>query len=264
MNKQFNWLLALVLVFMFSCSDDAFDDKQKNNEMVDFTVTTSIPIGIKTYASDNGGATNVDEGLYDLRYILEAWTKDGRLAYRGYKIVEDNFAVTSVNFTARLLAMEYDFVFWADFVNNGTEKSEASDADLYYTTNEGEDESDIKDNPQGYAGLTAIKIKTDINPYHISNDARDAYYAKVSVDLSTTGQIDNVTLKRPFGKYRIIATDTPPDGFLVMNPNKAIIKYTEVVNSAPGTITLPGGFNALTGGVTDRFSVKDISYEVLC
>jgi len=243
MNKQFKWLLTPVLVFMFSCSDDFSDEKQKNEGMVDFTVKTSIPTGIKTYASDNGGAANIDPASYDLRYIFEVWTKETtpRLAYRGYKIVPDNFASTTVTFSARLLALQYDFVFWADFVNEGQTK------DLYYATsattgaNEDVVESDVYNVG---AGLTAIEM---IGVYGISNDARDAYYAKKKVDLRSTNQIDNVTLTRPFGKYRIIATDVP-DGFLSASAKSAKITYTAALGSS-GAVSLPGKFNALSGKV---------------
>ncbi|KAA6321088.1 hypothetical protein EZS27_029221, partial [termite gut metagenome] len=37
-----------------------------------------------------------------------------------------DFATTSVTFSARLLAMEYDFVFWADFVDNVTTEDSPS------------------------------------------------------------------------------------------------------------------------------------------
>jgi hypothetical protein len=249
MNKQFKWLLTLVLVFMFSCSDDFSDEKQKNEGMVDFTVKTSIPTGIKTYASDNGGAANVDPASYDLRYILEVWTKETtpRLAYRGYKIVPDNFASTTVTFSARLLALQYDFVFWADFVNEGTTETSAASADKYYKTNNNETTDDIKDDPTLYPGLTAIEIKTDLDAYGISNEARDAYYATKEVDLRTQSQIESVTLTRPFGKYRIIATDVP-DGFLSASAKSAKITYTAALGSS-GAVSLPGKFNALSGEV---------------
>ncbi|MDR3236261.1 MAG: right-handed parallel beta-helix repeat-containing protein [Prevotellaceae bacterium] len=236
-----------VIALMFSCSREDTVATGLNEGLVDFTVSTAIPQSIKTYASHNGGATNVDEGTYDLRYILEVWTKETtpRLAYRGYKIVPDNFRDSKVTFSARLLAMQYDFVFWADFVDEGTTEAAAATADKYYKTNGGESADDIKSDPALYPGLTAIEIK---GAYGISNDARDAFYQKVeNVDLTATTQIGNVTLTRPFGKYRLIATDTP-DGYLSVTDNikSAKITYTAAAGSS-SPISLPSKFNALTG-----------------
>ncbi|MDR3236262.1 MAG: hypothetical protein LBT48_05980 [Prevotellaceae bacterium] len=254
--------LLTVIALMLSCSrEEVVVQGANEGEWVDFTVSTTIPQSIKTYASDNGGATNVKAGDYDLRYILEVWTKEAtpRLAYRGYKIVSDNFATTSVTFTARLLSWEYDFVFWADFVANGTTETSAHGADLYYTTNTGIVDPNAKNESlTGTIGLLAIAIKTDVKAYDISNDARDAFYAVKDVDLRTANRIDNVVLKRPFGKYRVIATDVP-DGFLSANAKSTKIKYTAAYESGV-TISLPSKFNALTGeidGSTARTYVPD-------
>ena len=94
-------------------------------------VTVGLPQGISSYAggqlpeggfSNLGGAYNVDPAQYDLRYIMEAWTDEtpSRLAYRQTVTVDNDFINTSVKFTARLVAMEYNFIFWADFVPQGT------------------------------------------------------------------------------------------------------------------------------------------------
>ena len=242
MKKYFNWLLALSLVVMCSCSEDKYDMEQ-NEGMVDFTVTTSIPSTIQTYSSHNGGATNVNAANYDLRYILEVWTKESprRLAYRGYKIVDNNFTTTDVTFAARLLALDYDFVFWADFVNHGTTEATAHGADLFYTTNNSSTDAQIKANPAIDPGLQAISLNV-LPAYNISQDARDAYYKVVPVDLRTQSVLGSVKLNRPFGKYRLISTDDV-DGYLA---GTSILKaQTEYKGSA----TLPTQFNALTGAV---------------
>ncbi len=252
MKRQLNWLLALLLVAMYSCSDDTYD-VERNDGMVNFTVKTSIPSGIKTYASEHGGATNVKAADYDLRYILEVWTKETprRLAYRGYKIVSDNFTTTDVTFTARLLALDYDFVFWADFVANGTTEATAHGADLHYKTNNGISDADIKANPAtADPGLTAIEM---IGTYKLSDDARDAFYALETVDLTTTDQtLGTIKLKRPFGKFRLIAIDAI-DGYLGEEVLSAKMQYT-----GANPTTLPAGFNALTGEVNTSKTV-DVS-----
>ncbi|KAA6343830.1 hypothetical protein EZS27_008495 [termite gut metagenome] len=249
MNKNAVWLLAFVCAFLFSCSSDDFDAGNQKDGMVDFTISTSIPQGIKTYAtsdpnSGNGGATNVKD--HALRYILEVWTKEDspRLAYRDYQIVKGDFANEGVTFSARLLALEYYFVFWADFVATSTTDANAASADLYYKTNNGETVDEIKANSRSYSGLTAIEIIPE--NYGVSNDARDAFYAMKVFNLRThKNAIESVTLTRPFGKYRLVATDAPED-YLTEKPVKALITYTGA------SVTLPGGFDALHGEVTDR------------
>jgi len=240
MKKYFNWLLALSLIVMSSCAKDELSMAQ-NEGMVEFSITTSIPGVIQTYSSEKGGASNVDATMYDLRYILEVWTNETpkRLAYRGYKIVDDNFATTDVTFTARLLALEYDFVFWADFVSQGTLETNAQAADLHYTTNNGSTDADIKSDPTCDPGLTAIEMKST---YGISADARDAYFAVKPVDLTQQSQIGSVTLYRPFGKYRLIATDEP-EGFLA----GTVITGAGAITVDYKTATFPNAFNALTG-----------------
>ena len=221
MKKFFYGLLAAMFLTV-SCTTEDFSQEQREG-MVDFTISTSIPQGIlSTRLSHNGGATNVNPAEFDLRYIMEVWTNETtpQLAYRGYRIVTSNFATTGVTFDVRLLAKEYNFVFWADFVPQGTT------ADHFYITAN---------------GLTNIEMSTTVG-YSISNDARDAYFAAVSVDLRTTGQLGSVTLYRPFGKFRLIATDVP-DGTLTVNVANARINY-----ALSGTTTMiPKTFNALTG-----------------
>ncbi|MDR2127433.1 MAG: hypothetical protein LBP63_11490 [Prevotellaceae bacterium] len=241
MVKKINLILAAVtMLAAISCSNE--DMSTYNEGMVDFTVKTSIPHAIQTYASHNGGATNVDASTHNLRYILEVWTKETprRLAYRAYEVVDDNFTGQGVTFSARLLAMEYDFVFWADFVENTVTKANAASGDYFYKTNNGETADDIKAAPTAYPGLKEIELKS-ADAYEISDDARDAYYAVKSVDLRTQSQIGSVTLKRPFGKFRLVSLDAV-DGYIATPPAKAKINYT--------TASFPSGFNALTSEAT--------------
>ncbi|MDR3286620.1 MAG: hypothetical protein LBT27_04185, partial [Prevotellaceae bacterium] len=254
MIKKFNWLLiAAITIMMSSCTAD--DMKNSYNQgMVDFTVKTAIPHGITTYASHNGGATNVSSTYYNLRYILEAWTKESppRLAYRGYRIVQNNFTGTSVDFTARLLALEYDFVFWADFVDASVTApvSGAGAGDLYYKTNDGYTDAQLIADPTLDKGLTDILLRQDaLAPaYNVSDEARDAFYAVKSVDLRTTSQIGAVTLYRPFGKFRLVSLDVV-DGYLSTTPIlKSKIEYT-------GTTDFPAGFNAQTGAVNTSVTI---------
>ena len=127
MKKISAVILAITAVTMISCQRETIDSGALTGE-VEFTVTAGIPGGISTYAdpvaafSHNGGAVNVDHTKYDLRYILEVYTQgeDPVRVYRKTVIVPDNFTTTDVTITARLVAKTYDFVFWADFVEEGS------------------------------------------------------------------------------------------------------------------------------------------------
>ena len=127
---------------------------------------------------------------FDLRYTLEVY--DGEeVVYEASSIVPENFASENASFSARLLAKKYKFVLWADFVTNGTQD------DLYYNT----------------ADLRNISYTGKVDAAKLSDDAVDAYYKVVDVDLTTGGkQISGIKLQRPFGKIRFVATDALSNG----------------------------------------------------
>ena len=239
MRKTIFGLFALMLTFLFSCSNDDLDIGKKD-ETVKFTVETSIQGEISTYASSNdGGFTNVSEDEYALRYILEVWTKEGKLAQR-YCQIQTKFRSNpkKVVFSAELLSQTYDFVFWADFVDANPAVDQT--ADNFYNTNVG----DKKLTDDDYKGLQDIRIKN----YGVSNDARDAYFAVKTIDLThSAAPQTSVELVRPFGKYRLIATDPPAD--LIVG-DKVTIEYQ----------ALPCGFNALGDNIT-AYSPIPISCE---
>lgn len=237
MNKQLLYFSAVMLIFLFSCTTDDFDTKEKE-KTVDFTIATSIPAEIRTYSSSNeGGVRNVDNTQFNLRYILEVWTKEPsrKLAWRDYKIVTENFETANVVFSASLLAQKYDFVFWADFVNKTATEENAANADLYYNTNNEEND-----------GLQAIQMK---EPY-AAGETRDAFFAVVKdVDLAVSSHLDKVSLNRPFGKYRLIAADSPAAD----DPAYVTIDYQG---------NLPAGFNALTDEIIPGVIINAPSYRV--
>ena len=122
------------LLFASSCQMDEPDAGTLTGE-VDFSITAGIPSGITTYSptdedafSHLGGINNVTGDDYVLRFILEVY--DGNaVAYEETQYLDD-FSKPQVTFNPRLLAKEYDFVFWADFVKKGD--SEENRGDLYY------------------------------------------------------------------------------------------------------------------------------------
>lgn len=233
MKKISAVILAITAVTMISCQRETIDSGALTGE-VEFTVTAGIPGGISTYAdpvaafSHNGGAVNVDPDKYDLRYILEVYTKDQTpvRVYRKTVIVPDNFTTTDVTITARLVAKTYDFVFWADFVENGS--AENTDG-LYYNTDP----------------LTQVSYKDNVTLATLATEAIDAYCHVEEVDLSKNQNISGIKLHRPFGKIRLLATDHLTDEVQQSEyPAKAAVDFKGV--------TVPASFDALHGLTLDK------------
>lgn len=229
MNKSISAILAISVLALASCRTEEPISAVQTGE-VDVTVTAGIAGGISTYApvdafSHQGGAVNVDPSEYDLRYVMEVYTKDAEpvRVYRKTVTVPDNFATTPVTISTRLVAKKYDFVFWADFVKEG------STDDLYYSTDP----------------LTDISYTDGVGIETLAMDAADAYYHVEEVDLSRNQNIQGVTLKRPFGKIRFVASDELTDG-VVQNeyPAEAEVNF--------GGVEVPASFNALTGLTLDK------------
>ena len=218
------------LLFASSCQMDEPDAGTLTGE-VDFSITASIPSGITTYSpadgnafSHMGGANNVDATSYDLRFILEVY--DGEtLAYRDVQSVDENFTAATVNFNARLLAKSYTFVLWADFVNEGSVEN------LYYNA----------DNLKEISYTETVR--NDVNT--LSTDIADAYSANKVIDLSTSSKSESITLTRPFGKIRLLATDAPQN---IENQNSNIpVSATIAFTDAK----VPTTFNARTGEASE-------------
>ena len=216
------------LLFASSCQMDEPDAGTLTGE-VDFSITAGIPSGITTYSptdgkafSHLGGINNVTSD-YVLRFILEVYDGEA-VAYTETKYLE-YFSSPEVTFNPRLLAKEYDFVFWADFVEKENR------GDLYYNTSN---------------GLTAISYKDNVTGSDLTTDLVDAYYAKEDVNLTQSSQSLQVTLRRPFGKIRLLATDNPQnqvDDDLKV-PTSATIAFTDA--------KVPTTFNARTGEASEQ------------
>lgn len=234
-----------MVVFSFCAASCNKAMDESTDESLDVEICVGLPDSIHSYAggqlpegglSNLGGAYNVDASRYDLRYMMEAWTDEtpSRLACRQVITVDKDFIGTSVKFHARLVAMEYNFIFWADFVPQGTVD------DFVYST--------ASDN-----GLQEIVLSSEGR--QAGNEFADAYYASKHVDLTLSGQsIGKVVLTRPFGKIRMIATDAV-DGQLEDRPGHVDVAY--------GTeMTLPDTFNALTGKASGNIPAGEYMFNV--
>lgn len=241
MKKISALILAITAVTAISCQRETIDSGTLTGE-VEFTVTAGIPGGISTYAdpvaafSHNGGAVNVDPAEYDLRYILEVYTKDQTpvRVYRKTVIVPDNFTTTDVTITARLVAKTYNFVFWADFVPEGSGETTVG---LHYDTDP----------------LTSVSYKEGTALDDLASESIDAYCHVEEVDLSKNQNISGIKLHRPFGKIRLLATDKLTEGVDQDEyPAETKVDFKGV--------TVPASFNVLTGlALDDKLTVKDIT-----
>lgn len=221
----------MALVFS-SCQRDELESNVVGGE-VEISLSAGLPYGLTTYGPSHlGGATNVNQDEYDLRYILEVYDGDNKV-YKETTIVPSDFTSSNASFSARLLAKKYKFILWADFVTNGTED------DLYYNT------GDLRN--IGYTGL--------VNPAKLSDDAVDAYYKVVDVDLTTGGKkLSGIKLQRPFGKIRFVATDALSDG----------VSQTETPASVKIDFkgaSVPASFNALTGEASGNMTLDEFTFK---
>lgn len=223
MNKLMYGALAALLFPLASCQDE---EEGGRSGMVDYTISAGLPTVLGTYASNEGGIRNVDPEMYDLKYTMEVWDGE-RKVYEAEKTVERDFATSKVNFNVRLAAMRYKFVFFAEFINQNTKRS-------YYV----------------HSNLNDIQL----TKHAYGDEAADAYFASEEIDLSQASVAKSVTLKRPFGKIRLLATDML-DGVEV-TPSYAVVKYTQEA--------VPGVFNACIGeaAMTTTVTNEEYRYEI--
>ncbi len=213
--------------------------------------TTDMPLYDTYYYDANGSVTREDGkvdtkaaiDMHDIRYTIRAYRTDNTdgtnvVADTTYIFTKSNWETyDDLNYTAKFGIKEgtYTFRAWVDFVDAG------STADKYYIT----DEDHNRDETTGSWRTTIKKVKNvndikvlvnDLNgdgeedwitPDSLlvgSSDFRDAFQG-TTVDASVknpifyageaVGNIKNeaqMTLQRPMGKYKFIATDV--DAFI--------------------------------------------------
>lgn len=220
------WLLAAVIAMLefSSCSNEPAPEKPAREGMVDVVMTTSLPEVLQTYASNSakGGLENLEEQDLYLRYIMEVYTEAGVLLKRKmlYKPLNISSSYRDAEFSARLFAAKYTFVFWADIVRKVEQLPEEMELDglsepfyanAYFFSNT-YDNSDVLWRPTGPASA----VKGDLQAIRASETAEsmapvgpemyDCYACTEEVDLTTEGSRQDFTLKRPFAKLRIIST----------------------------------------------------------
>ena len=181
--------LALVVFGLAACQTEPEGINVDANGEAAVTLNVALPDDATRAAGANsalGAIGNVDLSKYDIRYILEVYDENGVLAKE--RMVETSDETTAA-FSFRLVpGRPYNFVVWADFVENGKK------TDLHYNTNEGN------------GGLRKVEvIKTQ---WDVIDESRDAYTDVVTVhNFSSAADIPTITLTRPFAKLRVVTND---------------------------------------------------------
>lgn len=276
MKKKFfyyAWLLVAVIasVGLASCSDDITPDEPTREGEVDFTITTALPQEIQTYANDfassaEGGLKNLAASgkAYKVRFIMEVYPKGASATAKPilrqikYNDLADTKDCRQTSFNVRLLAAQYDFVFWADLVRScnayyytGDEFEGLENAcygNRYFLTNT-DPNSDVLCRPieqglgaSGYVegDLRTIKAsKMAVSFQHDSPEMYDGYAAHKAIDLRIDPPAEEIVLKRPFAKLRLVTTDIN----LLKDKNPAWDKTIITIEED----NLPNAYNALTG-----------------
>ncbi len=252
--------MAIVAMGLTSCSQEDMPDTPNREGMVDVVMTTSMPQELQSYGvnSAEGGLKNLEDKGYSVRYIMEIYPKGSTTKVQRmikYVPMSEGGSYRTTSFETRLLASEYNFVFFADIVRqvNAYPYNDANPypglttpyyANRYFFSNTDES-SDVLIRPTdvntAVAGdlqtICASKAATDTfqNPYL---EMYDAYSCTEAVDLRTEPTTQSFTLKRPFAKLRLITTDADK---LLTTPDWSKSRVDITVSD------IPTGFNALSG-----------------
>ena len=241
--KKLLSILALALCFV-ACQNEP-NIGAKNSDLANVVLNIEAPeLATRADADANAGKNSAfgaidffndaDWANYDVRYILEVYDVNdngtGEPIYRE-RLVKclDKYAPTTFNL--RLVPnRDYKFVVFADFVEQGTED------DLYYDTTD----------------LNNITAKTGAEGWNAMNEVRDAYF--VSQNVKVEASLDEtLTLKRPFGKVRVIATDLD----YIAGYSKP--GYVEITYH---TEPLCKSFNAVNGNLNDAVMAgEELTHE---
>ena len=189
MKARFFALMALVLG-LASCQTDMVDGvKVDANGEAAVTIQVGLPQEATRAAGNNSGIGaigNLDlENDWDIRYILEVYDANGKLAKE--RIVNRELENTSTSFALRLVpGRDYKFVVWADFIP----QSQEGNGDYHYNT----------------TSLANVTL-SDNSCQHPMDESRDAYTEAVVIKEFDAKSTVDLTLTRPFAKMRVVTTD---------------------------------------------------------
>ena len=258
MKARFFALAALVLG-MVSCQQDVDTIAPVGGE-VDFQISVAAPELAGTRAGENGeadtqnamdsafgaidylqgaatGDYRQDWGDVDLRYTLEVYDKadsytDAVPVKDRQVVIVDEYA--PVVFDLRLVpGRDYHFVVFADFVAQDEYKKDAT-AQLSVEGIRHEIGATLAD----------ITLKNEA----INDEVADSYFATKDIKVTNSAAQD-IVLKRPYGKLRVVATDLAELN-LNVHPKSVVVEY-ESFN--------PNKFDAVTGDIDGEYAVKSFT-----
>lgn len=254
---------AAATLGLTSCSNEMTPDQPIREGMVDVVMTTSMPQALQSYAasSEESGLANLEGQDLQVRYIMEVYNKttstEPVVRKICYKPLVSGGDYKTASFQTRLVAAQYNFVFWADIVK----KVETKDLDYGSISYEGlstpfyanryfisniDESSDIlvhATSSDTYAAGSLQEISAanlgDNGLAHLTGEMYDGYTANEVIDLRSEPTGKSITLKRPFAKLRVITTDAD------VLKEQGIDPSTINMSLLYGT-TIPSTYNALT------------------
>ena len=255
MKARFLALAALVLG-MVSCQQD-FDGAAQVGGEVDFQLKVAAP-ELSTRADlDEDGFTGHDSAYGAIDYLSEKeWAENADIRYslevydavaegEAYgDPVKDRMVIIKdkyepVLFDLRLApGRKYRFVVFADFVPEGS--AEAFEQNALTASKEHQQELGLRHSING--DLRGIAVKAEA----INDELADAYFATMDMELKNSAAQDMI-LKRPYGKVRVVATDLHE---LNINVDPAAVKVTYGAYN-------PSAFNAVTGEISGEYTEKE-------
>ncbi len=215
--KKILFSFVAVAVVLASCNEEIVKNGGGEEVFVRLNASTPELTSVRALSANansaKGALTNVDWLQYDLRYILEIWNSEGTELIKAREI-ETKDVPEDATFALRLTPNRtYKFVLWADIVK------EDESTDLHYNTEKLED----------------LKMIDEA----VNDETRDAFFLAQNVTV-----VDNMeetfTLRRPFGKLRVVATDL------------ADLKIGTRPEAVKVTYTMPNiaSFSAVTGALS--------------
>ena len=260
MKARFFALAALVLG-LASCTQDVETVAPVSGE-VDFQISVAAPELVGTRAGEDGaadtqnamdsafGAIDYLQGAatgdyrqdwsdVDLRYTLEVYDKADD--YTDATPIKDRQVVivpeyAPVTFNLRLAPnRDYHFVVFADFVAEGSASK----------------------TPAEQLGVNGLRHEigetlADITLFNeaINDEVADSYFATKDIRIVNSAAQD-IVLRRPYGKLRVVATDLAELN-LNVHPKSVVVEY-ESFNL--------NKFDAVTGDIDGEYTVRQFTTE---
>ena len=242
-----------------SCQNDFDDANVSVGGEVDFQLAVAAPelgatraddgdqqyghdsaFGAIDYLGDEADDLRVDWTDVDLRYSLEVYDVEKDYNASHVNPIKDRQVIIvdkyePVTFELRLVPnRNYHFVVFADFVPQGADKVDGYNTSVNYQRELGLRHTIGND-------LRSITLKNEA----INDEVADAYFATLDVEIKNSAAQDMV-LKRPYGKVRVVATDLHE---LNLNVDPAAVRVTYDAFNA-------NGFNAVTGAISGKYETK--------